>query len=658
MAGFAIDLGDEGSQFAQGVSAPSANASAAAAQGLQNITQGLFGVADSFARASAKAAPTEASINRQAFGAFIEQLDNLKGVTDPTTIRLRVNTAIAAYESQGFPIGKAEADAIFRRTGRDISASVVNPAIQAADAANKQLLENPGFIYRAEAKLQALGQPFTDQDVAEAALGDMKASEAAATYLVTAKNIDNKDFQETYIPHADRVLEDIRGLAISGLQVEIGGGDISPESLVQLRTKFDIAKAQLTKPKNVSEDNWQHVNSQLTTLDELLTRLETYDSEMLTAQTAAAMEPISQLLLSQAKSLGATDPVLASALLSGKVDWSSYVSTKWDTVVKTLKDTKIEDTVYTSLDVFGIEAATQAAAEGTEVTTTSLHNPDEFELATNRSSSDRLNAITNALDFKLRLTEPVNINQPEHRELFLNGVGQATVNVATATQLISKSTMDSVFSPEVFSKLALVKKLDPEAYQTASLQMRDAIQAQANIFATTMKGVTEDSLFVIAGLGRVELKTEGVAMPRAWTDGSVQAKADQYYGGNIYRMFKDRGAALSASERTELRGKGFPVLALSIKYDDITRANNQFKTYADYFRKAGGDPSKLEALILTGQESDEPVPSEAMTTETRVEQGTIDNPWSVANEEAYTMVPIGAHYRVGTDPTIRIKRGN
>jgi hypothetical protein len=71
MAGFAIDLGDEGSQFAQGVSAPSANASAAAAQGLQNITQGLFGVADSFARASAKAAPTEASIRVQGFSSRI-----------------------------------------------------------------------------------------------------------------------------------------------------------------------------------------------------------------------------------------------------------------------------------------------------------------------------------------------------------------------------------------------------------------------------------------------------------------------------------------------------------------------------------------------------------------------------------------------------------
>lgn len=41
----------------------------------------------------------------------------------------------------------------------------------------------------------------------------------------------------------------------------------------------------------------------------------------------------------------------------------------------------------------------------------------------------------------------------------------------------------------------------------------------------------------------------------------------------------------------------------------------------------------------------------------RTEQGALENPWVVANQEAYSMVPVGAHYRVGTDPTVRIKRG-
>lgn len=633
MAGFAIDLGDAGSQFEQGVSSPSSTATAAGAVGLANLSKGLFGAMDSYAKAAGGSDVTEAELSRKAYGSFVTQLDDLRGVTDPTTLRSRVNSAVSAYESQGYQIGAAEVDAIKRRTGIDISASVVNPAIAAADAANKQLMENPAFLFRAEAKLEAAGKPYTAQDVATVAMGDMKASEAAATYLATAKNLDNKAFQDTYIPHADLVLEDIRALALQGLKVEIGDGDVSPESILQLRTKFDIAKAQLTKPANVSEDLWQHVGSQIAELDNLLTRLETYDESMLTLQTAEAMEPISAILLEQAKSLAGSDPILAAALLSDKVDWSTYVSQKWTTVAKTLRETKIEDTVYTDLDVFGAESAAAAVAEGQEVTTPMIHTPEEVELARERSASDRVGAINTALDFKVRLSQPVNMDQPEHRKAFTNGVGQATVNIATSPQLIQKKTMDSLFAPEVFEKMAKLKVLDPDAYQITTLQMQDAIQAQADIFSTTMKGMLEDSMFTVTGLGRVELRTENKVLPKAWTEGKVQAKADQYYGGNIYLMLKDGGRAMSVPERTELRGEGFHVRELGIKYAEITKANNQFKTYAEYFRKAGGDPSRLEAMILDKQEAVS-VASDAVDTVsgaiTQTElptQGTQDNPF-------------------------------
>lgn len=665
MAGFAIDMGDAGSSFEQGVAVPSSTATAAGAQGLANLSKGLFGAMDSYAKATSGSDVTEAEMSRKAFGSFVTRLDDLRGVTDPTTLRSRVNSAVSSYESQGYQIGAAEADAIKRRTGIDISASIVNPAIAAADAANKQLMENPAFLYRAEAKLESAGKPYTSQDVAAVALGDMKASEAAATYLVTAKNLDNKAFQETYIPHADKVLEDIRGLAIIGLKVEIGDGDVSPESLLQLRTKFDIAKAQLTKPANITEDAWQHVGSQLTELDNLLTRLETYDAEMLSAQTAAAMEPISAILLEQAKKLGATDPILAQALLSDKVDWSTYVSSKWPDVMGTLRDTKIEDTVYTDLDVFGIESATTAVEEGQEVTTPMLHDEAELDLASDRSPRDRKNAISTALNFKVRLSQPVNIDQPEHRKAFTNGIGQATINIATSPQLVDKKTMDSLFAPEVFEKMAKLKVLDPEAHQIANLQMQDAIQAQADIFSTTMKGTLEGSMFTVTGLGRVELRTENKVMPKAWTSGKVQAKADQYYGGNIYRMIKDGGKALSIPERTELRGEGFHVRELGIKYAEITKANNQFKTYAEYFRKAGGDPSLLEAMILDKQEEVN-VAGDAVNTVTSAITSTELDPapmspmWTEIGadlNEIYNNIPEGTEY-FDPDGNLRTKGGN
>lgn len=598
MAGFAMDLGDEGTAYEKGVNAPSASASAAAAQGMANLTKGLFGAMDAYSRSQARGKPTEASLNKAGFANFVTQLDKLKGVTDPTRLKAGINSAISSYESLGFQLGEGEADAVFRRTGVDISSLTFNPAMAAAEAANKQLIENPAFMYLAEQKLSQSGKPFTSQDVATTALNDMKASEAAALYITSASNISKMEFQESYMPHANKVLQNIRAIALVGLQAEIAGGDVSPESMVQLRTSFDIAKSQLTRPLNISADEFSPVKSQIDTLDSLLGRLETYDKDMLTAETMAAMEPISAALLKQAKELGKTDPILAQALLSDKVDWSTYVTGKWPAVLKTLEKTETKDTVYTNLNVFGLDEPEGAAA------TVILHNTDEIESAKDRSDEDRLNAINNAFDFKVKLTQPINLNQPEHRDSFLNGVGQATVNVSTSNKLLSKETMDVLFDNDVFDKLNIVKKLDPEGHTLAVNQLKDALQAQSNIFATTMKGIVESTVFELTGIGEVKLKAERTTSPSEWAGGLFQDKADKYYGGNIYRMIKDSGRALSTGERTELRGRGWGVEALGRNYSEITRANNQFKTYANYWRRLGGDPSTMESMILTRQEDD------------------------------------------------------
>jgi len=598
MAGFAMDLGDEGTAYEKGVNAPSANASAAAAQGMANLTKGLFGAMGAYSRAQASGKPTEASLNKAGFSNFVTQLDKLKGVTDPTRLKAGINSAISSYESLGFQLGDGEADAVFRRTGVDISSLTFNPAMAAAEAANKQLIENPAYMYLAEQKLNQSGKPFTSQDVATTALNDMKASEAAALYITSASNISKMEFQESYMPHANKVLQNIRAIALVGLQAEIAGGDVSPESMVQLRTSFDIAKSQLTRPNNITADEFSPVKSQIDTLDALLGRLETYDKDMLTAETMAAMEPISAALIKQAKELGKTDPILAQALLSDKVDWSSYVAGKWPEILKTLEKTNTEDTVYTNLNVFGLDEPEGAGAA------VILHNNEEIDAATDRSDKDRLNAINNAFDFKVKLTQPVNLNQPEHRDSFLNGVGQATVNVSTSNKLLSKETMDVLFDNDVFDKLNIVKKLDPEGHSLAVNQLKDALQAQSNIFATTMKGIVESTVFELTGIGEVKLKAEKTTSPSEWAGGLFQDKADKYYGGNIYRMIKDSGRALSTGERTELRGRGWGVEALGRNYSEITRANNQFKTYANYWRRLGGDPSTMESMILTRQEDD------------------------------------------------------
>ena len=600
MAGFAMDLGDEGTAYEQGVRAPSANASAAAAQGMANLTKGLFGAMDAYSRAQTSGKPTEASLNKAGFSNFVTQLDKLKGVTDPTRLKAGINSAISSYESLGFQLGDAEADAVRRRTGVDISSLTFNPAMAAADAANKQLMQNPSYIYLAEQNLQQekekTGQDFTEQDVMTEALNSYKRSEAAAIYLTSKKRIDTVEFFGAWSSHADTTMEDIRGLAMAGLRIEMAGGDPSPESLQRLVASWEAAKMFLSRPANVSVEDFAGIQSQKDTLDSFIKTLINYDADMLNLERMSVLEPITKSILNKAKEVGKTDMLLAKAML--EADYSDYAKQNYNKMLKIQGELKVENTVYTDLyDAF----ATGEPVEGEVI---ELHNLDEIEIATDRKPKDRVDAISHALDFKVRLAQPVDVNKPEQRMLFLNGIGQATVNVSTSNQLINKETLDTLFDNEVFEKLNLVQKLDPEAYSLAINQLKDALQAQSNLFATTMKGDFETSVFEVTGIGEAKLKAERTTSPSEWAGGLFQDKADKYYGGNIYRMIKDSGRALSMGERTELRGRGWSVEALGRNYSEITRANNQFKTYANYWRRLGGDPSTMKSMILTRQEDD------------------------------------------------------
>ena len=621
MAGFAIDLGSAGSEFAQGVTAPSATETGAAAAGMTNLTNSLFGAVDTFQKIQARNAPTQAEVNNAAFGSFVNSAMELRGIKDPAMLAVKANGLAIAYGQQGYDIGEAERDAVLRITGFDLTAYTIDPVQVAAQEANQKLVDNPGFLYLAEQKLIAAGNTnYSNQDIATQAFGDMMASEAAATFLVSSQNISQADFISTYIPAANKVLSDIRGLALAGLRVEIGGGDITPESIINLRTKYDIAKANLTKPANISSEQWQAVGSQITTLDALLTRLETYDADMLTAQTAEAMEPISKLLLQQAQELGKTDPVLARSLLSDKIDWSNYVSGKWPDVLKTLSEIQMKDTVYTPLDVFGLDAA--AAQEQADLlknlkgadaggsNTLLLNNEEEYDIAVDRSSVSRRDAINNALDFKVRLNAPLDVNLPEHRANFLNGIGQATLNVATSAQLLAPETFNSLFSEDVITKLSIVKAIDPEKHAIAVAQMKDAVMAQANIHNTSASGALADSYFTLNALGEIEYDLD-----KKFLDGQVrnmkvvplvENAARTYYNNDIAAMIRDRGRRIDRMERSAIENEGFKFVNAMSELNYVRKLANGQKSYVDMLKKLGVDTANMEALLIKPVDTDTP----------------------------------------------------
>jgi hypothetical protein len=603
MAGFAIDIGDEGTAYAQGVTMPSATGLGAAAEGLSMLGKGVFRTLDAMDAAKRAAQPSESAINREAFSALSKSLDGTKGAS-PLQARTLVNQAITEYNNLGFDIGEAEARMIKQRTGIDVDFVNFNPQQAAIDATIEKLQANPAYLYNARVTLDKSGKPYSNEDVLSQAMSDVQRSEASALYLVNAKNITRQEFHETYVPNANVALENVRSLALAGLAIETEGGNIKPENIVQLRTQFDVVKAQFTKPPLIETGDWQVIQSQIDTLDQLLTTLEKYDENTLSATKAEILEPITKSLMLQAKELGQTDPILAAALLSDKVDWSAYVSGRYPEILKTLDSIEAEDTVYT--DLFAAPQDDITIIEGEippEPTIDTLHDGDEVEKATERGNQARLDSISFAAIERIGVMNPTMMDQPEHRTNFLTGVGQATVNISTSPTLFKTETMNLVYNDDTYSKLALIRNLDPDKAEIASKRLIDALQAQFNIASTTMSGAMQSSYFKITGLGKIEydldarVDTGQIRMDRAVLP-LVKTSASKYYNGDVTAMLADRGRRVPTFERSQIENAGFKFNTAYQDYRKVQKNARSLDFYISNMKKLGVDTATIESLMV------------------------------------------------------------
>jgi len=644
MAGFAIDIGDEGTAYSQGVTMPSATSASVAAEGISAIGKGVFGVLDKMDAAKRAAQPTESAVSREAFGRLSKSLDGLKGL-DPLKQRADLAGIVTEYNNAGFDIGEAEARLIKQRTGIDVDYLNFDPQQEAINATVQKLQDNPAYLYNAQNTLVSSGiENPTDFQIMQQAQSDVQANETAALYLVNAKNITRKQYFETYLPQAKVALENVRALALAGLTIETGGGDIKPENIVQLRTQFDIAKAQFTKPPLINTEDWQSVQSQIDTLDQLLTTLEKYDENTLAATKAEILEPITKSLMLQAKELGQTDPVLAAALLSDKVDWSAYVSGRYPQILATLDSIEAEDTVYT--DLF---AAPQTIIEGDlppEPTIDNLHDIDEVEKATDRSDKARLDSISFAAIERIGIMNPTMMDQPEHRTNFLTGVGQATVNIATSPTLFKTETMNLVYNDDTYSKLALIRNLDPEKAEIASNRLIDGLQAQFNIATTAMSGSMQASYFKITGLGKIEYDLEArvdsgqIRMDREVLP-LVRGFASKHYNGDVTAMLADRGRRLDTFERSQVENAGFKFNTAFQDYRKVQKASQSLKYYTDNLRKLGVSTDRIEATMI------QPVTPQAQDGVFGTKENPYDIFWSDetdSDEKLYASINAGEWY--------------
>ena len=479
MASFSIDIGDAGSSYEQGVAMPSATEGKAIAQGLSNLSSNIFGALDDVAKARQRGQLTESEIKRQAYSSFIEDIDLAKGVKGPQATVI-VNSALAEYERLGFEVGAAEAAAVKRRTGIDIDYLAFDVEQEAMNTSMKKLAENPGYLQVARNKLEQQEKPYTEQDVTELALSDMLRVEAASVSLAISTSIAEEDFG-FYVENADIYLDNLRALTVQGLKVELDGGNVSPESIVQLRTKFDMVKSQLTRPPMINENLWKaSVQDKIDSLGDLITSLESYDQRQIERTSAELLEVISVALLKIAKDQIESDPILAKALLSDDIDWSGYVAENYTKLIKSLKSIEPKYIKYTDLTVFPELLKKQEKGDkkaiDKQLKTDDLHSQEELDSTSDMSFSVRKNAVDTTLGLKVNMVNKGSLGKAEHQDNFFAGIGKVTSLMATTQELFSTETLNRLYNDELYEKLKFVKNLKPEEHGLAVERLKDVLQ--------------------------------------------------------------------------------------------------------------------------------------------------------------------------------------
>lgn len=644
---YSVDIGDAGASYAQGVTYPSATEMGAAAAGINALSKGLFGVLDSMTSTSKQ--PSEGSINRQLYAEFSKELDGLKGQGD-LNVRTGLNALITKYSKQGLKVDENVSRLVKVTTGVDVDYLNVDPYQEQLNMMNQKLSENPAYVFLARDKLLADGvENPTDSAVLEKAISLIAQQETAALVISNANTMSAAEFTQNEMMMIT-TLENTRELGLKALSIEIAGGNVSPESLQQLKGQIQILKGKFIQPRGVSDQEFQGVQKRIDQLDELVEAITNYDTEILNKLKGDTLNKVDLAIVKQLEATD-VDLTLQRAIL-GNLDKLSEVALNksYSEVVAIMKGVSGDDIGYEALQVFedlpmqNEDGTTDATIDVTGLNTTGqLHTSNSVQKIEDMTASSRKSNLDYSLTFEILSLNPTAMESDENaRNLLLKGIDRTSLIIAKSEELI----MDQLFDPtsgllsnKTFELLKKVKPFNPEGVELAKKQIMNAVQEQANVFFTSMSGATQNNLFQIKGKGRVDFRGEG--RPRAFRDGSVQAFADQHYGGNIFRMIKDNGSRLTRSDRTRLREKGFDMLLFHKDYKEIDKINQMTRRYAEAWRKLGGNADKFESMLLINQEQG--------TTEAPI--GSIAKPWPIEWSNDHTIddqfffdLPAGSYY--------------
>lgn len=629
---------------------------------ITGFASGLFGVAEEYGRtqaanertraAAARAnAPTAGEKEDALFANFAKAAEEISkstsGIQKSTALNALYNKLIT---TTGFVPDERQMTALTSLTGHDFGA----PAAQ-VDLVSEAFSQSPfvrGYIATAKAEAKAQGIELSDSQAYQAGM-ERFASVTATSQAHQVNRLTR--WNTTTREEGLQVVEDVTQAAWAAVQVEMQGGNIDPQIWMRLEGYLLQIEGQFPQPVGVSDEEYAPFTTKFQNIRDVISKGKEWDKEALTLTGTQALTGI----------LANAPNPLYSLLLENPALQQQLTFDNQNDLGKLIEEYNKTGITYTTPD-FTPEmfAALGLTGEGNVIRppSTVVHTPEDtqtvqllLENAQDRQGKKDITTFIEMGNLELNRGTVDSIDTDAGAATFASGVGKLSLLLSEMDTYAGTEMIEQLYSQETMSKLRRLKAVNPELGALVQEQLGAAIEAQSTLLTLAETPRFKNSPFKVVGeTGELMFNKEDTAGFSSEVIDRLEEVALVHYNGSLEALFNDSTkVARKAGTITLASGQN---LFMSNEYGQIVQAFSRVRSIPKQRKR-------ISNLLKTFNRFDQG----DITTETPVEQGaeregpeqgTIDNPWNVANEEAYTMVPVGAYYRIGLDRKIRIKRGN
>lgn len=535
---FAPQLGSE-VRFNQPVETPSGLSA------LANLGSFFVGNLADSQRRQASAAP-KTDPNLAAFKSGLDRVEAIRQERGETAAQVAERQLAANFAVAGINFDAAYEDVYTTTTGRpwagygmDVQATMLQDA-----------LKDPQVQANYIASLAVLGPDATNDQRIEYAIGQKATLQAAENEIAKSKTQANYQWsvqsEAAYATTIDTFLNTSLGALSANSQQ---GARVSPMDVQNMKAQWGQLKVILSRPSNISDDQWKSTQDKITNIDNLLTTfeksassdilLEEFTTSLATAMTQGGDGSVESMLAGMA---AIKDPATVANLAG--IDFSTYIMGigKGDLNLK-----------VTQQDLFGHVLEDQGSLTGVDDPNSFLSSiPETVKTSIDGKTPEQ---IFNGLDASGKLAslvKPADLNRPDAKEQFVTNaatIGAVLMNNPSEEFLSDAFLKQLIANPGFIRNVTALDAIDPEGATVARQYVRSGLNVERGRQATNF-GTIETYL---RDIGIVWDGSAYVLTPEAEAasaqDTSISGVSPlQIYGG-VIKQAMDRRAAITTIDR-------------------------------------------------------------------------------------------------------------